>query len=914
MESNGRPSSAAGRTGVPIPISSRKATFSGYSEETRPSTNQKKKRKKRPIAINVTGTRYDIVRKVAEQYGALTTKEDDPNCFLFWNDSAIPPERIADLKPYQRINHFAGMGEICRKDCLARNMTKIYKKHPEDFSFVPKTWIFPAEYSAFQNYVHDLKRRKKTRTFIVKPANGSMGQGITLYRNGDRIPPQDHMIVQEYVDKPFLLEGFKFDLRVYVLVTSCDPLRIFLYPDGLVRMGTEQYLTPTDNNVDQLYMHLTNYSINKKNANFQRSAEVSTGSKRSISYLTDYLRRKDYDVATMWKDIADVLVKTIIVAEAHVLHAYRNCRPGGNTSNDSVCFEVLGFDVLLDRKLKPWVLEVNRAPSFGTDEKIDLDIKSGLLTDSFRLINMRSSDKRKGLAAQKAESQKRLLRPTKRLSTEQNDAERRKLDIDQRKAEIKLKLAQVRRENAREDYETRNMGRFRRIYPPQDRFLKEKYDRLIRDAFEIFLSGRGATIQKDAFRPTSGQAQEDELLDMLHQCDISGEPEAGSTNAFRGPKPLSSMPDIVSHEEEDDEEDDDDEEASEFSPASTPPSSALHDPSFKNTIITTPDGRTPSTVPHAPPSRTSRPPTRTRPILGQPTPASGMNGTKRPQSAQRPGSGRPLSASHNGRSLSSSSSQRSRSLIRPRSSTNRIPMTGINSAMDEQFMSAALRDKQEEIMTKMLASLKEMRIKFPGKTDDEASMILDMIQESWKYHKPRIAAYWLVKLDSIKRRKVIDIVRSNVKALIQRIWRCDADVENVRLYRIFTKVFNRLLWSHGQGLWNCFSSSGSSWETIFSKSTEVINDLEMESCRRVVRLCQDCLLIVYQFATDTKTSNHHGPPSSAAGEGRTPHHRSHSSLAPPTKIGSWNSASPTAMVPISQRMSRLYPTNTLEKL
>ena len=51
-------------------------------------------------------------------------------------------------------------------------------------------------------------------------------------------------------------------------------------------------------------MHLTNYSINKKNANFQRSADVSTGSKRSISYLTDYLRRKDYDVAILWKDIA----------------------------------------------------------------------------------------------------------------------------------------------------------------------------------------------------------------------------------------------------------------------------------------------------------------------------------------------------------------------------------------------------------------------------------------------------------------------------------------------------------------------------------------------------------------------------------------------------------------------------------
>ena len=44
--------------------------------------------------------------------------------YLIWNDSFVATERIADLKPYQRINHFPGMGEICRKDCLARNMAK----------------------------------------------------------------------------------------------------------------------------------------------------------------------------------------------------------------------------------------------------------------------------------------------------------------------------------------------------------------------------------------------------------------------------------------------------------------------------------------------------------------------------------------------------------------------------------------------------------------------------------------------------------------------------------------------------------------------------------------------------------------------------------------------------------------------
>ena len=49
--------------------------------------------------------------------------------------------------------------------------------------------------------------------------------------------------------KPFLIEGLKFDLRIYALVTSCDPLRIFMYRDGLVRMAAEKYSTPSESNL-----------------------------------------------------------------------------------------------------------------------------------------------------------------------------------------------------------------------------------------------------------------------------------------------------------------------------------------------------------------------------------------------------------------------------------------------------------------------------------------------------------------------------------------------------------------------------------------------------------------------------------------------------------------------------------------
>jgi len=57
------------------------------------------------------------------------------------------------------------------------------------------------------------------------------------------------LICQQYVSKPFLIDGFKFDLRIYVLVTSCDPLRVFVYKDGLGRFSTVKYEEPNNTNV-----------------------------------------------------------------------------------------------------------------------------------------------------------------------------------------------------------------------------------------------------------------------------------------------------------------------------------------------------------------------------------------------------------------------------------------------------------------------------------------------------------------------------------------------------------------------------------------------------------------------------------------------------------------------------------------
>lgn len=83
-------------------------------------------------------------------------------------------------------------------------------------------------------------RSKKNKTFayILKPETGCQGKGIIITKSIRDVRPQERMICQVYIARPFLIDGYKFDFRVYTLITSCDPLRIFVYNDGLVRYDT----------------------------------------------------------------------------------------------------------------------------------------------------------------------------------------------------------------------------------------------------------------------------------------------------------------------------------------------------------------------------------------------------------------------------------------------------------------------------------------------------------------------------------------------------------------------------------------------------------------------------------------------------------------------------------------------------
>lgn len=109
------------------------------------------------------------------------------------------------------------------------------KEFGEDFRIVPKTWILPEDYRRFQKERDDTENAK---LWILKPANSSCGRGIKILTKSTHIPRKGNQVVCEYIAHPHLLNGFKYDLRLYVFITSYEPLTIYLYQEGLVRFAT----------------------------------------------------------------------------------------------------------------------------------------------------------------------------------------------------------------------------------------------------------------------------------------------------------------------------------------------------------------------------------------------------------------------------------------------------------------------------------------------------------------------------------------------------------------------------------------------------------------------------------------------------------------------------------------------------
>ena len=340
-------------------------------------------------------SKYDSVRKTTELLGWRSFYPEDCTAgsglsrrsfHVCWSDSSVTPNRVSKLGRMQKINHFPGMLELVRKAGTARNLNKMLTALGKPYKFFPQTFMLPADYTALKQEWGE--RNHGNKTFIVKPSKGCQGTGIRLTRCLDEISPHEPNIVQRYLHRPHLLDGYKYDLRLYVLLSSVQPLRIFLFREGLVRVCTQKY-QPLEKNMGDTRMHLTNYSINKDSEAFvqpEDETDCDDAHKRTVTSLMDTLAAEGHDIEALWQRIGEVVVKTIISVQPHLEHTYFTCR-GRADDAGAGCFELLGFDVMMDHKLRPSLLEINHTPSFRCDSPLDTAVKMSVLRGTMEMVS-----------------------------------------------------------------------------------------------------------------------------------------------------------------------------------------------------------------------------------------------------------------------------------------------------------------------------------------------------------------------------------------------------------------------------------------------------------------------------------------------------------------------------------------------
>ncbi|XP_077910120.1 tubulin polyglutamylase TTLL5 isoform X14 [Halichoerus grypus] len=205
----------------------------------------------------------------------------------------------------------------------------------------------------------------------------------------NQISLEENILVSRYINNPLLIDDFKFDVRLYVLVTSYDPLVIYLYEEGLARFATVRY-DQGAKNIRNQFMHLTNYSVNKKSGDYVSCDDPEVedyGNKWSMSAMLRYLKQEGRDTTVLMAHVEDLIIKTIISAELAIATACKTFVP-----HRSSCFELYGFDVLIDSTLKPWLLEVNLSPSLACDAPLDLKIKASMISDMFTVVGFVCQD------------------------------------------------------------------------------------------------------------------------------------------------------------------------------------------------------------------------------------------------------------------------------------------------------------------------------------------------------------------------------------------------------------------------------------------------------------------------------------------------------------------------------------------
>ena len=334
----------------------RRSSSSSYKKQQQQQQQQDSDSDEQPTVVfrcSLHNTIFDVMRS---RPGWQET-DSDTDWDFNWADVGWVREYFdhTHLEEHQRINHFRNHYELTRKDLLVKNLKRMKRQlertdtHAEanKYSFFPATFVLPAEYGLF---VEEFKRTPGV-TWIMKPVGRAQGKGIFLFNRLSQVsdwkkdykwksdqPQADSYVAQRYIESPLLVGGRKFDMRLYVLVTSYTPLKAWVHRGGFCRFtaGTNvggggavgcarvhsscvvflvfcsvaQYDKEGLSDLNNLFVHLTNNAIQKTSDSYNKSCDLKWPMRQLKMYMISKYGKKR--VEECFYEIEMVMIRALL--------------------------------------------------------------------------------------------------------------------------------------------------------------------------------------------------------------------------------------------------------------------------------------------------------------------------------------------------------------------------------------------------------------------------------------------------------------------------------------------------------------------------------------------------------------------------------------------------------------------------
>ncbi|CAD8114381.1 unnamed protein product [Paramecium sonneborni] len=252
------------------------------------------------------------------------------------------------------------------------------KKNTSNFNVPIKLnnqYIQPKMHSSFLD-------QENNYIWILKPNEFNRGRGISFFRTLEELKillknfikgtseyqfsqgqiKSSSFVIQKYIQRPLLLDGRKFDIRVWVLVNH--NFDIYIFNQGYARLSSEMFdLTQLD-----AFIHLTNNAVQKHSKNY---GFFELGNQISYSEL-DYYTNGEFTKTVLPK------IKSIIVLSwMAVQHTFKKIK---------YSFEIFGYDFMLDENLKPWLIEINTNPCLEESSPLLKELIPKMIDHAFKIV------------------------------------------------------------------------------------------------------------------------------------------------------------------------------------------------------------------------------------------------------------------------------------------------------------------------------------------------------------------------------------------------------------------------------------------------------------------------------------------------------------------------------------------------